>query len=91
MSYLEAHPDHDHLTLLVQVTEGMKYLHNHDLPIVHADICGANILVMDDLRCHLADFGLSLFMESQALNGSWMDKGCIRWLAPKYMDANLFN
>ncbi|KAK0449334.1 kinase-like domain-containing protein [Armillaria borealis] len=93
MSYLEAHPDHDRLTSLVQVAEGMKYLHNHDPPVVHADIRGANILVMDDICCCLADFGLSLFAESQALNSSsqWMGNGCIRWLAPEYMDSTLFN
>ncbi|KAK0188261.1 kinase-like domain-containing protein [Armillaria mellea] len=92
MSYLEAHPDQDRLKSLVQVVEGMKYLHNHDPPIVHADIRGANILVMDDLSCCLADFGLSLFVESRALNSSsWRDSGCIRWLAPEYMDSTLFN
>ncbi|PBK74612.1 kinase-like protein [Armillaria solidipes] len=90
MSYLEAHPDHDRLTSLVQVAEGMKYLHNHDPPIVHADIRGANILVMDDLRCCLADFGLSLFAGSQTLDISF-NKGSIRWLAPEYMDLTLFS
>ncbi|KAK0449329.1 kinase-like domain-containing protein [Armillaria borealis] len=90
MSYLEAHPDHDRLISLVQVAEGMKYLHNHDPPIVHADIRGANILVMDDLRCCLADFGLSLFAGSQTLDISSF-KGTIRWLAPEYMDLRLFS
>ncbi|KAK0463553.1 kinase-like domain-containing protein [Desarmillaria tabescens] len=92
MSYLEAHPDHDRLTSLIQVAEGMKYLHNLDPPVVHSDIRGANILVMDDLRCCLADFGLSLFAESQALDStSRMSKGSIRWLAPEYMDSTLFD
>ncbi|KAK0231912.1 kinase-like domain-containing protein [Armillaria nabsnona] len=89
MSYLEAHPDHDRLTSLIQVADGMKYLHNHNPPIVHADIRGANILVMDDLRCCLADFGLSLFAESQTLNSSSrMCKGSTRWLAPEHIDPN---
>ncbi|SJL08819.1 uncharacterized protein ARMOST_12190 [Armillaria ostoyae] len=76
MSYLEAHPDHDRLTSLVQVAKGMKYLHHQNPLIVHADICGANILVMDDLCCCLADFGLSLFAKSQTLDSSSrMNKG----------------
>ncbi|PBK74604.1 kinase-like protein [Armillaria solidipes] len=92
MSYLEAHPDHDRLASLVQIAEGMKYLHNHIPPIVHADIRGANILVMDDLSCCLADFGLSLFAESQALeSSSRIRKGSIRWLAPECMDLELFD
>ncbi|KAK0228805.1 kinase-like domain-containing protein [Armillaria fumosa] len=90
--YLEAHPDHDRLMSLVQIAEGMKYLHNLDPPIVHADIRGANILVTDDLRCCLADFGLSLLAESQGLNSSSrMRKGSIRWLAPEYILPTLFD
>ncbi|KAK0485347.1 kinase-like domain-containing protein [Armillaria luteobubalina] len=92
MSYLETHPDHDRLESLIQIAEGMKYLHNHNPPIVHADIRGANVLVMDDLRCCLSDFGLSLFAESQVLDSSSrMRKGSIRWLAPEYMDSTLFD
>ncbi len=47
---------------------------------------------MDDLSCCLADFGLSLFAESRTLTSSpWTGNGCIRWLAPEYMDSKLFN
>ncbi|PBK97927.1 kinase-like protein [Armillaria gallica] len=90
MSYLQVYPDHNRHTSLVQVAEGMMYLHNLEPPIVHADIRGANILVMDDLRCCLADFGLSLFAGSQTLDDS-SSRGSIRWLAPEYMDPNLFD
>ncbi|PBK89470.1 kinase-like protein, partial [Armillaria gallica] len=49
-----------------------------------------NILVTDDLCCCLADFGLSLFAESQILNSSSrMSKGSIRWLAPEYIDPDV--
>ncbi|PBK97999.1 kinase-like protein [Armillaria gallica] len=88
ISYLEVHPDHNRLTSLIQIAKGMRYLHSLDPPIVHADIRGANILVMDDLCCCLADFGLSLFAESQTLDNS-SSRGSIRWLAPEYMDPNL--
>ncbi|KAK0499815.1 kinase-like domain-containing protein, partial [Armillaria luteobubalina] len=91
MHYLEAHPSHDRLLSLVQVAEGMKYLHNHNPPIVHADIRGANIVIMDNTCCCLADFGLSLFAESQALDSSYRMKGSTRWLAPEYLDSTLFD
>ncbi len=42
---------------------------------------------MDDLRCCLADFGLSLLAESQTLNSSSKMRGSIRWLAPEYIDS----
>ncbi|KAK0498050.1 kinase-like domain-containing protein, partial [Armillaria luteobubalina] len=89
ISYLKTHPGHDRLTSLAQIAEGMKYLHNHNPPIAHADIRGANILVTDDLRCCLADFGLSLFAESQSFDStSKMGKGTARWLAPEHLDPN---
>ncbi|KAK0190043.1 hypothetical protein F5146DRAFT_1139567 [Armillaria mellea] len=44
---------------------------------------------MDGLRCCLADFGLSLFAESQALESSYrMRKGSTRWLAPEYLNPH---
>ncbi|KAK0498047.1 kinase-like domain-containing protein, partial [Armillaria luteobubalina] len=92
ISYLKTHPDHDRLMSLAQIAEGMKYLHNHNPPIVHADIqwgAFANILVTDDLRCCLANFGLSLFAESQTFDStSKMGKGSARWLAPEHLDPN---
>ncbi|KAK0459035.1 kinase-like domain-containing protein, partial [Armillaria novae-zelandiae] len=44
LSYLQAHPDHDRLTSLVQVADAMKYLHNLDPPVIHADIRGVRLL-----------------------------------------------
>ncbi|KAK0239873.1 kinase-like domain-containing protein [Armillaria nabsnona] len=86
MAYLQAHPGHDRLTSLVQVAGAMKYLHNLDPPIIHVDIRGGNILVADDRRCCLADFGLSLIVESQNFNTtSGMRRGSHRWLAPEYI------
>ncbi|SJL00670.1 uncharacterized protein ARMOST_03983 [Armillaria ostoyae] len=89
MSYLQAHPDHDRLT---SVAEAMEYLHNLDPPIIHADIRGGNILVADDQRCCLADFGLSLIAESQNFNTtSGMRRGNLRWLAPEYILPGLLD
>ncbi|KAK0211012.1 kinase-like domain-containing protein [Desarmillaria ectypa] len=70
----------------------MEYLHNLHPPIVHADIRGANILVMDDLCCCLADFGLSIFAETRGFdNSSRMWSGALRWLAPEYMIPGAFD
>ncbi|KAK0421861.1 kinase-like domain-containing protein [Armillaria borealis] len=92
VSYLQAHPDHDRLTSLVQVADAMDYLHNLDPPIIHADIRGANILVADNRCCCLADFGLSLIAESQNFNTtSGMRRGSLRWLAPEYILPGLLD
>ncbi|KAF9071880.1 kinase-like domain-containing protein, partial [Rhodocollybia butyracea] len=81
------------------IAAGIYYLHSQDPPIVHGDIrgvsimgCQANILVTDDLRCCLADFGLSVIStESQAwtiATSSSFLKGAIHWLAPEYISPD---
>lgn len=54
--------------------------------------CQANILVTDDFRCCLADFGLSVIStESQAwtiATSSSFLRGAIHWLAPEYISPD---
>jgi len=47
----------------------------------------ANILIADDLRPRLGDFGLAHMMESQNVNTatSSLAKGTVRWMAPELM------
>lgn len=57
-NYLYHNPRCDRLKLMIEVAEGMCYLH-HVQGIVHGDINQKNILISDDGRALLADFGLS--------------------------------
>lgn len=68
---------------LLEIIEGIEYLHTHEPPIVHADIRGANILVKNDLTCCLADFGLTMIMETRAPTGSRLGKGATHWMPPE--------
>ncbi|KAJ7743310.1 kinase-like protein [Mycena metata] len=47
----------DRLQLLCGVADGLNYLHENS--IVHGDLTGYNILIDDDHRARLCDFGLS--------------------------------
>ncbi|KAF9033466.1 kinase-like protein [Hymenopellis radicata] len=66
------------------------YLHELDPQIVHADIRGRNILVKGDFRCVLADFGISLTVETKAPGTSARGCGATRWMPPEMMDSALF-
>ncbi|KAF9071877.1 kinase-like domain-containing protein [Rhodocollybia butyracea] len=92
ITYLRANPVDDVSSVLSDIAAGIYYLHSQDPPIVHGDIRGANILVTDDLRCCLADFGLSVIStESQAwtiATSSSFFKGAIHWLAPEYISPD---
>ncbi|RXW20668.1 hypothetical protein EST38_g5197 [Candolleomyces aberdarensis] len=71
-----------------EIVAGIDYLHHLDPPVTHNDIKGANVLVTDALTCCLADFGLSLILESQRLgNKSPTLAGSICWMAPELMTA----
>ncbi|KAJ4477784.1 kinase-like domain-containing protein [Lentinula edodes] len=71
----------------IQIAEGIAYLHGLDPPVVHGDIKGANILISDDCRCCLADFGLSV-LDTQSINATHTAtvQGSLRWLAPEFIN-----
>ncbi|KAJ6526554.1 hypothetical protein DFH09DRAFT_1045971 [Mycena vulgaris] len=57
LKYLTEHGRDDLDKMLLQVAEGLSYLHS--MNIVHGDLRGTNILVSDDWNACLADFGLT--------------------------------
>ncbi|KAE9393864.1 kinase-like protein, partial [Gymnopus androsaceus JB14] len=87
ITFLRKNLTHNRHTVLSEIAAGLSYLHSRDPPILHGDIRGANILVSDDLRCCLADFGLALVIsDSRTLSNattSAMTKGTTRWMAPE--------
>uniref|UniRef100_A0A0W0FW06 Protein kinase domain-containing protein n=1 Tax=Moniliophthora roreri TaxID=221103 RepID=A0A0W0FW06_MONRR len=91
ITYLKNNPTHDRLTSINEIAAGMEYLHSLDPLVVHGDIRGANVLVTNDLHCCLADFGLAVAVESQAITSSSHGiRGSVRWLAPEMIDPSSF-
>lgn len=83
--FLDAHPSHNRFQSLVDVLCGIQYLHLHNPPIVHADIRGHNILVMDDGHCCISDFGLSFLTEFSLTSQPRGPPGSTRWMAPEVL------
>ncbi|KAH8796246.1 kinase-like domain-containing protein [Flagelloscypha sp. PMI_526] len=93
ISYLEANPSHDRLAVVMDIANGLDYLHSFSPPIVHGDLRGSNVLVQDDLTCCIADFGLAMVSDSQPLTTTSSDtapKGSIRWSAPEVFSPKRF-
>ena len=48
---------HSKLTIATDVAKGMNYLHNLPQPIIHRDLNSQNILMEENGRALVADFG----------------------------------
>ncbi|KAF9238135.1 kinase-like domain-containing protein, partial [Melanogaster broomeanus] len=79
----------ERLALLSDVAVGLQYLHSQS--VVHGDLSGSNVLIDDNGRACIADFGLSVLLTE--LGGSTFATsiqagGTLRWAAPEnfYLD-----
>ncbi|KAJ7572124.1 kinase-like domain-containing protein [Mycena floridula] len=90
MQYLERNPELSRINAVQDIAAAIQYLHEHKPPIVHADIRGANVLVLDNLQCCLADFGLSTITESSGITGTSTasQAGSVRWMAPEILSLS---
>lgn len=49
--------------ILRGVSLGLQYLHSHKPPIVHRDLTANNVLLTQDMRAKIADFGVSRIID----------------------------
>ncbi|XP_008794278.1 calmodulin-binding receptor-like cytoplasmic kinase 2 [Phoenix dactylifera] len=76
------------LDIAIDVAHAVTYLHMYsDQPIIHRDIKSSNILIMDNLRAKVADFGFSRLgvSESGVTHVSTQVKGTAGYLDPEYL------
>ncbi|XP_059160581.1 mitogen-activated protein kinase kinase kinase 3-like [Physella acuta] len=67
----------------IQILEGVKYLHENN--ILHLDIKGSNILMVDESNIKLTDFGLStIFCEEEGVEA---ERGTTRFMAPEMINC----
>ncbi|KAG9045499.1 hypothetical protein FS837_006214 [Tulasnella sp. UAMH 9824] len=76
------------LELIIDATKGLDYLHKQDPPVVHGDLKTLNVLVNDDGRALLSDFGLASAKQDTptGLSTSKGFKGTFRFSSPEALD-----
>ncbi|KDQ05840.1 hypothetical protein BOTBODRAFT_122208, partial [Botryobasidium botryosum FD-172 SS1] len=99
LTYVKRKPQANRLQLLIQVAEGLHYLHTWPKnPIIHGDLRAvssayfsrANIFISSTGVAHIADFGLSELVEDEKAprcSTEWYCSGSPRWQAPELLSA----
>ncbi|KAG6329138.1 hypothetical protein ID866_9950 [Astraeus odoratus] len=80
--------ENDPRSLLLDIACGLHYLHSHQLgPIFHGDLKGQNVMVSDERRALLGDFGFSTLNKSTfSMTTKSPHGGSFPWMAPELMD-----
>ena len=91
------------LQMVTSTCIGLAYLHldvksglHRKPPIAHRNITSRNILVKDNLRCCIADFGLAVVKDGGVGNGEMLlpnseslKDGTIRYMAPEILNETI--
>eukprot|EP01094_Clydonella_sp_ATCC50884_P023277 TRINITY_DN5531_c0_g1_i1.p1 TRINITY_DN5531_c0_g1~~TRINITY_DN5531_c0_g1_i1.p1 ORF type:complete len:829 (-),score=238.19 TRINITY_DN5531_c0_g1_i1:264-2750(-) len=70
------------IQMAIDAAMGMLHLHSRETPIVHRDLKSLNLLVDEQYRVKVADFGLSKATSGKSLNSK---VGSLNWAAPEIL------
>ncbi|CAN6446205.1 unnamed protein product [Victoria cruziana] len=74
------------MEIILGTAEGLEYLHKRcEYKIIHRDIKAANILLDENLRPKIADFGLAYLFSSDNSHISASVAGTLGYMAPEYI------
>jgi guanylate cyclase len=69
------------LHILRDISQGVRFLHGADPPVIHGDLTSCNILVDSKFRAKVCDFGLSRRTVEEGARGTppyWMAPELLR-------------
>ncbi|CAL1693957.1 unnamed protein product [Somion occarium] len=73
---------------MCDVASGLAYLHEEG--VIHGDVRGDNILIHNNGRAHLTDFGLAVYMHENSHSFNSNRAGAVRFLAPEQLDPEVY-
>ena len=57
--------------IIMQILSVLEYLHNHDPPIIYADLKPGNIIISKDFKVYLVDFGAAVYRGNKEIWGTY--------------------
>ncbi|KAF9451854.1 kinase-like protein [Macrolepiota fuliginosa MF-IS2] len=86
--FLKRFPERPRFPMVFDIIDGLSYLHQRS--IVHGDLKSQNVLLRDDGRALLADFGLArIAMITHIASSTGLANGTTRWKAPELFPQKL--
>lgn len=80
------------LEIAIDVAHAITYLHTYsDHPVIHRDIKSSNILLMNNCRAKVADFGFAKLAPTDSSHISTQVKGTAGYLDPEYLRTYQLN
>ncbi|KAG8724901.1 hypothetical protein FRC09_012313 [Ceratobasidium sp. 395] len=77
----------DKVTMISDVLAGIKYLHEHEPPIVHGNLNAGKLFVDHDGRAVVGEFGLAMMCYPFAAYAPSISfDGLTRWFSPELLD-----
>jgi serine/threonine protein kinase len=80
-------PDSRRRVLILQIIEGVAFLHSRQPPCVHRDLKSANVVLDVEFCAKICDFGLTESMDKTQFDRWEIECGSPRYMAPELFDA----
>ena len=71
------------VSILLDISYGLLYLHNQTPPLIHRDLTAPNILLTEYCRAKIADLGVSKFLTDPHIIKQTMAPGNLSYMAPE--------
>ena len=79
---------HTQTLIMLDIAEGLKYIHDLSPPVVHRDLTSSNVLLTDTLQAKITYLGVSKILDTSAIHKLTNVPGNQSYMLPEVMLQN---